>query len=102
MLEANRSITVINRTYDGKTDTETEVSTVLDGVSIYSNRSVTIGSKGAESTDLVKIRIPYELPDGVWVTLGVKIIVDRQEMTILRARNNMHRRCFPHWYLEAE
>ena len=102
MLEANRSIAVINRTYDGKTDTETEVSTVLDGVSIYSNRSATTGSKGAESTDLVKIRIPYEVPGDVQLAVGSTVTVDGQEMTIQRIRNNMHRRCCPHWYLEAE
>lgn len=102
MLEANQSITVINRVYDGKTDTETKVSTVLSGVSVYCNHSVSTGTTGAASTDLAKIRIPYELPDGIRLEIGGTVIWDGQEMTIQCVRDNTRRRCFPHWYLEAE
>lgn len=102
MLEANQSITVVVRTYDGKTDAETKVSTMLDHVSVYHDHSVSTGSNGAVSTDLVKIRIPYELPVGVHLSVGSTVIVDGEEKTIQRVRDNTRRRCFPHWYVEAK
>lgn len=102
MLEANQSVTVVNLVYDGKTDTEIEVSTVLKNVSVFRNKSASTGTGGITPTDLVKIRIPYALPDGGQLKIGGTVIVNGEEMTILRVHDNTNRRLFPHWYMEAQ
>ncbi len=102
MFAANQTITVINRIYDGKSDTESEVSTVLDGVSVYDNDAASVSSGGITKSGLLKIRIPYSLPDGAQLTIGSTVIWGGRKGTILRSRNNTHRRFAPHWYMEAE
>ena len=118
MLCANRSITIINRYYDGTADEDIDVSTKLSDVSVYFDRAGTASSNGVTSTDMVKIRIPYRkgyLPEDQWLDrrknsqyctawtlrLGDTVIVDGVEKTILRCRDNTGQKLHPHWYVEA-
>ena len=58
MLGANRSIVVINSYYDPNTDTDTEVRTLLSGVSVHFENGAAPSNSGISATDLAKIRIP--------------------------------------------
>ena len=102
MLAANQAITVINRIYDSETDTETEVSATLDGVSVYGDIAASAVKDGLTNSGLLKIRIPYTLPAGVQLTAGSTIIWNGRSGTILRARDNIARAFSPHWYVEVE
>lgn len=102
MLCADQTVIITRLVYDGETDTEKEVTTTLGGVSIYEGLVATPGSGGVTSKDLVKIRVPYDLLEGVVLEIGSKITVNGRPMTILRVHDNTKRRFSPHWYLEAE
>lgn len=118
MLCVDRSITIINKYYDGIADEDKDVSTNLSNVSVYFDRAGTASSSGVTSTDLVKIRIPYRkgyLPENQWLSrrkdnqycpywtlrLGDTVVVNGVEKTILRCRDNTGPKLHPHWYVEA-
>lgn len=119
MLGANRSVTIVNFWYDGAADADREVSTTLDGVSIYVEAAASLASDRPEEADLAKIRIPYRLgylsqeqwldqqksdsPEkDVWtLRVGDTVVIDGQRKTILRFRDNTARPFSPHWYVEA-
>lgn len=120
MLDANRSVTVVNSWYDGAADTDREVSTVLDGVSTHFVHSASASSGGVIASDLAKIRIPFRegyLPEDQWLAqqksdaleksvwtlrVGDTVIVDGKRKTILCWHDNTGRRFNPHWYVEAQ
>lgn len=120
MLGANRSVTIVNSWYDGASDTDREVSTVLDEVSEHSVHSAAPAVGGVTASDLSKIRIPFRegyLPEDQWIArqnsdrqdkaawtlrIGDAVLVGDQRKTILRWTDNTGRPFSPHWYVEAQ
>lgn len=58
MLDANRSIVVINSYYDANADADKEVLTLLSGVSVHFENAAAPSSGGITAGNLAKIRIP--------------------------------------------
>ena len=58
MLDANRSIVVINSYYDASADEDKEVLTLLSGVSVHFENAAAPSTGGIIAGDLARIRIP--------------------------------------------
>ena len=59
MLDANRSIVVINSYYDTSADEDKEVLTLLTDVSVHFGNAAASSSGGITDADIAKIRIPF-------------------------------------------
>lgn len=77
MLACDKTITLIQQTYNSETDTEEYTSTVIRNCSWYSKVKIELQDKGVRSGDIVTVRIPEEeLPEGIVLANGDYIVKD--------------------------
>jgi len=111
MLNANKTITVVNHWYDKAADAERELVTTLHGVSWHGQTIAAAGSGGLVAASIVRVRIPASLTAaylpserfaGVGWTLrpGDQLQHDGQTVTVLKVHDNRGA-ALPHIYVEA-
>lgn len=82
MLCCNDIVTIVQRKYDTEADTESYLSTVINGVSWFSKLATAVTEKGVKTADITYIRIPAEnMPDGLAISnndWAVKGVLEKQ------------------------
>ena len=63
----NADVTIYNKRVDKKTRQTVYVRTILRDVHWYTNQKVSVGDKGLNSADVIKIRVPTEERQEIFV-----------------------------------